>query len=144
MFVHPLASPNAVRPVGEVMLYAVSRDLLMDFVQNPKQHWSFSKPAECVPHVALLLVGTRNLLNGCVDHFMGMVYVSGVQGRLRLADAVQTLLTCVAPVPPDGESEVPAFAVLVGVKHFPPGCVRRTLPTSSVPLEVTPVWLMRP
>ena len=41
---HPLASPKAVRPVGEVMLYAVSRDLLMDFVQDPKQHWSFSKP----------------------------------------------------------------------------------------------------
>ena len=120
MFVHPLASPKAVKPVGEVVLYAVSRDLLMDFVQDPKQHWSFSKPTECTPHVALLLVGTRNLLNGCVDHFMGMVYVSGVQGRLRLADAVQTLLTCVKPVPPDGESEVPAVAVLVGVKHFPP------------------------
>ena len=44
---HPLASPKAVRPVGDVMLYAVSRDLLMDFVQDPKQHWSFSKPTEC-------------------------------------------------------------------------------------------------
>ena len=105
--------------MGEIMLYAVSRDL-MDFVQDPKQHWSFSQSSECASHVALLLVGTRNLLNGCVDHFLGMVYVSGVQERLRLADAVQTLLTCLDPVPQDGESEVPAFAVLVGVRRFPP------------------------
>ena len=120
MFVHPLASPKAVRPLDEIMLYAVSRDLLMDFVQDPKRHWNFTHPSECAPHVALLLVGTRNLLNGCVDHFMGMVYVSGVQERLLLADAVQTLLAHLDPIPQDGESEVLAFAVLVGVRHFPP------------------------
>ena len=120
MFIHPLASPKVVQPLNEMMLYAVSRGLLMDFVQDPKQHWNFSQPSECAPHVTLLVVGTRNLLNGCVDHFMGMVYVSGVQERLPLADAVQTLLAHLDPVPQDGVSEVPVFAVLVGVRHFPP------------------------
>ena len=120
MFIHPLASPKAVQPLSEIMLYAVSRDLLMDFVQDPKQHWNFSQSSECASHVALLVVGTRNLLNGCVDHFMGMVYVSGVQERLPLADTVQTLLARLDPVPQNGESEVPAFAVMVGVRRFPP------------------------
>ena len=120
MFIHPLASPKVVRPLNEIMLYAVSRDLLTDFIQDPKKHWDANHSSEYAPHVALLLVGCCNLLNGCVDHFMGMVYVSGVQEQLPLAQAVQRLWDDLAPVPPDAETEVPALAVLVGVRHFPP------------------------